>query len=395
MSKRLTLAVLLFLGIVVPLWGVYLLTRPAERFVVQAQLDVAPALNSRGNSQFVQVLQPRDFYFPEDHGPHPEYGVEWWYYTGNLDSQEGSHFGFELTLFRVALASEIPERSSDWAASQLYMGHFALTDVKNRQFYAFERFSREALGLAGASVVDDWGFRAWLEDWSVEGEGTTKPTIRLKASEGEIAVDLTLVSEKALILQGDRGFSQKSAGIGNASYYYSITRMPTTGTVSIGARSYVVDGSSWMDREWSSSALSEEQEGWDWFALQLSDGRDLMYYQLRLKDGGIDPFSGGTLVSADGSTLPITANDVELRVLEHWDSPQGDSYPVRWQLKVPSQSIDVEVTPYIKNQELEVSVRYWEGAVKVAGKSNGLPVGGNGYVEMTGYAEGARGRSPE
>lgn len=348
-----------------------------------------------GDSGFAKVLQPRDFSFPEDHGPHPEYGVEWWYYTGNLDSEEGRHFGFELTLFRIGLTSESPERNSDWAASQLYMGHFAVTDVEKNRFYAFERFSREALGLAGASVAEDQKFRVWLEDWSVDGNGTTQPTITLRAAEEDVAIELSLVSDKPLVLQGDRGFSQKSAEPGNASYYYSITRMPTSGTVSIGQQSFAVQGNSWMDREWSTSALSEDQEGWDWFALQLSDGRDLMYYQLRLEDGGVDRFSSGMVVSRDGSTTSVSADEVSISVLDTWESPRGGSYPARWRLQIPSQSLDIEVTPYIENQKLDLSVRYWEGAVKVVGKSGGLPVSGSGYVEMTGYFDGLRGRSPK
>jgi predicted secreted hydrolase len=393
MTKRITISIFLLLVVGLPTYGVYTLTRPDERLQVQAELAVAEALSSAAGAEFARALGLREFSFPADHGPHPEYGIEWWYYTGNLDAKEGRHFGFELALFRIALVSEPPDRISRWATSQLYMGHFAVTDVHNNQFYSFERFSRAALGLAGASVSDDQKFRVWLEDWVIEGEGPAMPTIHLKAAEENIAIDLKLLSGKPVVLQGDKGLSQKSAEPGNASYYYSITRMPTSGTLSIGDQSFMVEGNSWMDREWSTTALAEEQLGWDWFALQLSDGRDIMYYQFRLRDGGVDPLSSGTVILDDGSTLTLTPEDVQLEVLDHWKSPRGGSYPSKWRIRIPSQSTDLEVTPYIDNQELDVSVRYWEGAVRIRGTSQGQPISGNGYVEMTGYATGPGGRS--
>jgi predicted secreted hydrolase len=393
MTKRFAVFIFLLLIIGLPAYGVYLLTRPDERIEVQAELAVADALSSSDDAGFARAFEPREFSFPEDHGPHPEYGIEWWYYTGNLNSEQGRHFGFELALFRIALASEPPNRVSRWATSQLYMGHFAVTDVHNSQFYSFERFSRAALGLAGASVSDDQRFRVWVEDWSIEGEGAERPTIHLKAAEENIAIDLKLVSGKPLILQGDKGLSQKSAEPGNASYYYSVTRMPTRGTLSIGEQSFTVAGSSWMDREWSTSALADEQLGWDWFALQLSDGREVMFYQFRLRDGGIDPLSSGTVILADGSTLTLTPEDVQIQVLDHWESPRGGSYPSKWRMRISSESTDLEITPYINGQELDASVRYWEGAVRIRGTSKGQPISGNGYVEMTGYATGSGGRS--
>jgi predicted secreted hydrolase len=393
MTKRFAVFIFLLLIIGLPAYGVYILTRPDERIEVQAELAVADALSSSDDAGFARAFEPREFSFPEDHGPHPEYGIEWWYYTGNLNSEQGRHFGFELALFRIALASEPPNRVSRWATSQLYMGHFAVTDVHNSQFYSFERFSRAALGLAGASVSDDQRFRVWVEDWSIEGEGAERPTIHLKAAEENIAIDLKLVSGKPLILQGDKGLSQKSAEPGNASYYYSVTRMPTRGTLSIGEQSFTVAGSSWMDREWSTSALADEQLGWDWFALQLSDGREVMFYQFRLRDGGIDSLSSGTVILADGSTLTLTPEDVQIQVLDHWESPRGGSYPSKWRMRISSESTDLEITPYINGQELDASVRYWEGAVRIRGTSKGQPISGNGYVEMTGYATGSGGRS--
>jgi predicted secreted hydrolase len=393
MTKRFAISIFLLLIVGLPAYGVYMLTRADERLQVQAELAVAEALSSSSDAEFARVFQPREFSFPEDHGPHPEYGIEWWYYTGNLDSEPGRHFGFELALFRIGLASEQQDRTSRWATSQLYIGHFAVTDVHNNQFYSFERFSRAALGLAGASVSDDQKFRVWLEDWVIEGAGAERPTIRLKAAEENIAFDLKLISGKPVVLHGDKGLSQKSAEPGNASYYYSITRMPTSGTLTVGEQSFTVAGTSWMDREWSTTALAEEQLGWDWFALQLSDGRDIMFYQFRLRDGGIDPLSSGTVILDDGSTLTLAAEDVQIQVLDYWESPRGGSYPAKWRIRIPSQSTDLEITPYINDQELDVSVRYWEGAVRIKGTSKGQPISGNGYVEMTGYATDSTGRS--
>jgi predicted secreted hydrolase len=384
--KRVVLTALPVLLLALVGAGVYQVTRPPDGPAVQAGLEVSQALGGPDNAGFARAMHPREMVFPQDHGPHPEYGVEWWYYTGNVASESGRRFGYQLTLFRVGLASEAPARSSSWAASQLYMGHFALTDVANQRIHYFERFSRAALGLAGANLVDDQGFQVWLEDWRVDGEGAEQPKVRLQASQDGTGVDLTLVSAKPLVLQGDRGLSQKSAEPGNASYYYSITRMDTSGAVHVGGQTYPVVGQSWMDREWSTSALGEDQAGWDWFSLQLSDGRDLMYYQLRLEDGGVDPSSSGIVVAANGEARTLSAQEVDLEVLDRWESPRGSSYPARWRLQVPSHSIEVVVTPLVADQELDLTVRYWEGAVQLEGVSAGAPVSGSGYVELTGYA---------
>ena len=371
--------------------GVIALDRPNETADIRAELSVIKALSFGIENGFTRVVETKKFSFPEDHGPHPDYGVEWWYYTGNLEAEGGRHFGFELTFFRIGLDSDPDLRRSSWGASQLYMAHLGLTDVRGKRFYSFERFSRGALGLAGAEAFP---FRVWLEDWSVESTGTETVPVRLAAQSVDIGIDLFLNSVKPVVLHGDRGLSQKSSEIGNASYYYSMTRMPTQGTVRIGKEIYSVTGSSWMDREWSTTALSDEQVGWDWFAIQLSDGREVMYYQMRLRQGGIDPFSSGTLVSEDGATRRIGPEDVRITVEDHWQSPLGGSpYPSRWRFQIPSEGLDIEIAPYIEAQELNVSVRYWEGAVHIQGTSAGAPVSGDGYVEMTGYAGSSGGRS--
>lgn len=364
-------------------WGVYALTHPSEAVEVRASLSVSDAL-SIVDSGFELVMGPRRFEFPADHGPHPEYALEWWYYTGNLETSEGRRFGYELTFFRRGVGTGGAARSSEWATEQIYFAHFALTDVANDEFYTFERFSRDALGLAGASAAP---FRVWIEDWSVSGADGGVLPMRLEASDENVSIDLVLNSEKSIVLNGDGGYARKGSGPGEASYYYSMTRMPTTGMVSVEGRSHSVSGLSWLDREWSSAQLSEEHVGWDWFALQLSDGRDIMYYQLRPRDGVGNGFDLGTLVAADGSYSPLGAADVSIQVLDHWENPLGGTYPSRWRFRIPSEGLDIEVVPYMSDQELDTVVRYWEGAVRIEGTANGNPVEGSGYVELTGYAE--------
>ncbi|MDW8213492.1 MAG: lipocalin-like domain-containing protein [Roseiflexaceae bacterium] len=351
---------------------------PAPSAEPRARLAVAEAMAGGDMAGFARAVEPRPFVFPRDHGPHPEYAIEWWYYTGNLQSPEGRRFGFQFTIFRTGLMPGEPERPSAWAANSVYMAHFALSDISGGRFHAFERFSRGAAGLAGAQSEP---FRVWLEDWIAEGVGPDGTPMRVRAAEGDVAIDLTLTAGKPPVLQGDRGLSQKSADAGNASYYYSFTRMPISGTVRVGGATHRVSGLGWMDREWSTSALGENQVGWDWFALHLDDGRDLMFYRLRLRDGGIDPYSKGVLVNADGMAQRLDADDVLVEPLDYWTSPRsGATYPARWRLRVPAEAIDLTLTPLLADQELPVTVVYWEGAVSISGSASG-----SGYIEMTGY----------
>lgn len=198
-----------------------------------------------------------------------------------------------------------------------------------------------------------------------------------------MAVDVTLRPEKPLVLQGNQGLSQKGPGAGNASYYYSYTRLRTDGRLVTGGDTVQVTGDSWMDREWSTSALGPNQVGWDWFALQLEDGRDLMYYQLRNEDGSPSSYSEGIVVGPEGESQKLDRTDVSIEVLDTWTTPDGShTYPIEWSLRVPEHNVDVRVIPYLRNQELDVSVRYWEGAVRVEGSATG-----RGYVEMTGYGD--------
>lgn len=334
---------------------------------------------------------PRDFEFPADHGPHRAFRNEWWYVTGNLDDAAGRRFGYELTLFRFALApagAGPAEARSHWRSREVMVGHFALTDVRAGRFHVAERFSRPALGLAGASGPP---VRVWLEDWSLaqrEAGGDSAAaggTWVLQARHQGIAVDLSLVPQRGPVLNGRGGLSQKSEEPGNASYYYSMPRLETRGTLTVDGEARAVSGLSWMDREWGSRGLSETQAGWDWFALQLDDGSNLMFYQLRELDGAPHAMSAGTWIPAQGAPLQLSRDDVALEVRDYWDSPAGGRYPMGWTLTVPAQGLSLQVEPVLEAQELETGVRYWEGAVDVGGERDAEPVRGRGYVELTGY----------
>jgi predicted secreted hydrolase len=345
--------------------------------------QLADLLGSDADPAFARAIAPREFIFPEDHGPHPEFRNEWWYITGNLDSEDGERFGFELTIFRFALTPGVSPSNSAWRTNQVYIAHLAVTDANNERFYVAQRYSRGAVGLAGAQAAP---FRVWIDDWEMAEKAETGAW-RLIADDDDFGIDLELSALKPPVLNGIDGLSQKSADPSNASYYYSITRLQTKGNLRIGESDYTVSGLSWLDREWSTSALAADQVGWDWFALQLDDGSDLMIYGLRLQDGTRDPASAGTFVDANGVTEHLTYDDVEISVLDEWSSPEGGSYPSRWLLRVPRFGLELVVTPIISDQELFTTVRYWEGAVDVKGEHELRPVEGRGYAELTGYAE--------
>ena len=359
----------------------------SSRRGVGATLSVTEALAAGSTAGFERALVPRAIGFPADHGPHPSFRTEWWYWTGNLRASgdaAGRRFGFQLTFFRTALAATTAPRQSAWGTRDVYLAHLALTDVDGGRFHAGDRWARGTLDLAGARGAP---FRVWLGDWVAEARDEAARSLRLRAGEGDVRIDLTLAEGKPPVLHGERGLSRKSAEPGNASYYYSLTRMPVSGTVHTGGGAFPVEGLAWMDREWSTSALGPDQVGWDWFALQLDDGRELMLYRLRQRDGGISPASQGTLVAADGAARALDRDAVEVLVLDHWTSPRGGTrYPARWRLRVPSAGVDLVVTPLLRDQELDLAVRYWEGAVRVEGTAGGRAVHGSGYVELVGYA---------
>lgn len=333
---------------------------------------------------FRQVYKPVPFEFPKDHGPHPDYQQEWWYYTGNLADANGNRYGFQFTIFRRGIVPGQPERESEWATHQIYFAHFTVTDVTGQTFESHERYSRANPGLAGAQGLPT--YHVWIDDWYAKEIEPGK--VQLKASEGEIGINLILEQAKPIALQGNQGFSAKSDRPGNASYYYSITDNETSGTITTPRGTFNVTGNVWMDREWSTSDLPPGATGWDWFSLQLDDDREVMFFQIRREDGSVYPGASGLVVYPDGSTRYLPEDEVQVEVLDRWTSPRsGATYPAEWTFKVPAENIDLHILPLLNDQELDVSFVYWEGAVKIEGTQTGY-----GYVEMTGYNNSMRGR---
>ena len=343
--------------------------------------QIPPTLDSTG---FARVTGPQPLSFPADYGAHPDYQSEWWYYTGNLADAAGQRFGYQLTFFRRGLIPPAQQqtRTSDWAPDQVYMAHFAVTDVGANRYSARERLSRGAAGLAGAQADP---FRVWLENWSANAGDPG--VYHLNADAGGQAIDLTLKDAKGPILEGDRGYSQKGPERGNASMYYSLTRLETTGMITSGGPTYNVTGLSWMDHEFSTSALAPGQIGWDWFAIQLDNNAEMMLYRMRRADGSADQFTSGQVIASDGTSTRLSPGQFSIDELGTWRSPHsGATYPAGWHVEVPSSGLSLDIQPLVADQELNVSLTYWEGAVRISGSQNGKPVSGYGYVELTGYA---------
>ncbi len=337
----------------------------------------ARGLLSNAPEAFRRVTGPQPLNFPQDHGAHPDYRNEWWYFTGNLSDRQGRRFGFHFTLFRFALGA-LETLDSPFHADQLWMAHLALSDAERGQHFQAERFARGTLGLAGATPE-----RWWLRDWTVEWQADAW---HLKAAGEEFALALRLAPTRPLVLQGDAGYSRKGPEPGNASRYYSATRLAADGKLTREGELVEVSGLAWLDREWGSSQLSPDLSGWDWFALQLDDGRDLMVYRLRRDDGTASPFSAGVLVDPDGSYQTLQKHDFTARPQRWWTDQQGASWPVEWQLKLPLAELSMTVEAVFDEQLFTGSVVYWEGAVDVLDTASGVTLG-KGYLELSGYAD--------
>jgi predicted secreted hydrolase len=346
------------------------------------QPGVLPAQAEGG---FAQADTPHTFSFPRDHGPHPEFRQEWWYVTGNLDGAHGERFGFELTFFRFALGAHEEPRAatSAWRTRQVYMAHFAISDVTAGRFRYAQKLSRDALGLAGAQGEP---LRVWIDDWTlVTASGADW---KLAAAQPEYSLELELHPLTPPVLNGEAGLSRKSEQPGSASYYYSLPRSAVHGTLWQQGRPLAVQGLAWLDREWGSGGLGSSEVGWDWFALQLDDGTALMFYALRARDGSRDPHSAGTWVESSGEAHGLASSAVDIEVTDHWNSADGVRYPAGWRIRVPSLALDVAVHPVLADQELKTTPRYFEGAVDVRGARAGHALDGRGYVELVGYAAG-------
>ena len=332
-------------------------------------------------SGFARAIDPWDWQFPLDHGAHPAFQTEWWYYTGNLATADGRRFGFQFTIFRRALSPFSPPTDSEFRTNDIYMAHFTLSDIASGNFYHDVRYARGAAGLAGATA--DPLYRVWLEDWEVRAENDDATTTHITAASDEFAVGLQLQPVKPPALQGENGLSPKSAEIGNASYYYSLSRLLTSGTVKVGEQIFKVDGNAWMDHEFSTSALGDNAQGWDWFGLIFDDDSELMVGQIRLVDGGIEPVFGGLLIFPDGSASTLDADDIAITVTDTWRSPHSDAdYPAGWDIDIGgAHSFRIHVDPLQADQELHgAGIVYWEGAVSISGDKTGY-----GYAELTGY----------
>lgn len=373
----LTLAIVALLGFIIA-------GRALERGDAAGSGVAALLTETNPPAGFAYAREPRMFVFPRDHGEHPDFRSEWWYFTGNLQDGERA-FGFQLTVFRFALRPAGGNRgsTSPWRSNQVYLAHFAVSDIGNDMFYSAERRARPALDQAGVSVDPT---AVWLHDWRMERDHGAAETWHLRAARESAAINLTLRAERAIVAQGDRGLSHKSATPGNASYYYSIPRFTAQGTVEVGDQTHTVHGTAWFDHEWSTSALAADQIGWDWFSLQLDDGRDLMFYQLRDVRGRADPASHGILINPDGSSTTLTRAQISLSVLDYWRSPaSGARYPAAWRIRIPDHKLDLHVRPRMAAQEWHANFTYWEGAVTATGTAHDAAVAGMGYVELVGY----------
>ncbi|HEY3899147.1 MAG TPA: lipocalin-like domain-containing protein [Chthoniobacter sp.] len=325
------------------------------------------------------------FEFPRDHHQHPEFKTEWWYFTGRLEDESGDVFGYQITFFRQGLRplADRGGTTSRFIVDDLKFAHFAISDIHGQRFHFSQKRNRGAFGEAGFSDSDRL---AWIENWTLQ----LKPdgAFALHAEDEAAELQLRLENTKPFVVHGENGISQKADGVGRASHYYSGTRLATTGSLVLGGKSRPVHGESWLDREWGSNQLAPNQVGWNWFSLQFTDGTELMLYQMRLKDGGLDPNSSGTFVDQNGASQHLRRDDYQLVPTKYWTSKSsGGRYPISWQLTVPKVGLHAEISTPLESQELVLEpIAYWEGLVEIQGTRNAAAVRGHGYMELTGYA---------
>lgn len=341
-------------------------------------------------SSFTPARPGYVYAFPRDHGSHDSFQTEWWYFTGHVLDEDGRRFGYELTFFRRGIDHpDVRNNPSAWAIRQVYLAHFALTDETSGRFRMAEKMSRAGIGKAGARPG---GLDVWVDRWSVRAMPGHPHRFQLIAEADQFAVQLTVESLKPPVVHGIEGISQKGEHSHYASHYYSLTRLATRGIVRVEGVEFRVEGESWMDHEFGSADLAEGLVGWDWFSLQLANDHEIMAYWLRRSTGEFSSASSGTLVKEDGTSMPLTREDMQVVVEEYWTSPKsGARYPSQWTFGIPSRDISLRLVPRMADQELittqSTGVTYWEGAVDVTGTWQGDPIEGKGYVELTGYAK--------
>jgi len=342
---------------------------------------------------FLTVTGPCHLIFPKDHGAHPGYRTEWWYYTGNLQSDAGAPYGFQLTIFRRQISppdaqKQWPKPHSAWRTQQVYIGHAAISDISKKRFLTSELIARESLGIAGESHKAN-ETTIFIKNWSAK---IAAGSHMLKAATDDFSYKLTLQAVKPPVLHGNAGYSLKGSTPERASCYYSITRLIAEGTLTLDDKTIPVKGLSWMDHEFSTAALEPGIIGWDWFSLQLSDQSEIMLFQLRNEYGGLHASSSGTFVDPSGRSSHLSREDFSIEVLDRWKSPKsGAIYPVRWRVTVFPPALQLNVVANMSNQEMQTprstGVTYWEGSVGAKGSIAEHAVQGQGYVELTGYAK--------
>jgi predicted secreted hydrolase len=353
-----------------------------------AALLILSLLPGAASAQYRAALPGYQYSFPRDHFNHSDYQTEWWYYTGNVSTASGRAFGFQITFFRQAVQRS-QAQDSPWVIEDLYLAHLALSDLSGGKFYHSERLNRAGPGIAG---VSEQAGRIWNGNWQILWQRNRQ---NLEAVADQWTLRLTLEARKPPVIHGLQGISQKASGPGQASHYISLTRLSAAGTIALGGQTYAVEGTAWMDHEFFTHPLAPEQVGWDWLSLQLDDQTELMLFRLRRQDGSLDPYSAGTYVDSSGQSRHLSAQEFMLRPqtqrpADAWTSPAtGATYPIRWQVTVPSLSLDMEISTRLPQQEMTTTSRqapnYWEGAVQSTGTRGSTPITGAGYLEMTGY----------
>jgi predicted secreted hydrolase len=348
---------------------------------------------AQDKSGFLSVNGPCNLVFPEDHGSHPGYRTEWWYYTGNLEAENSNRYGFQLTFFRSQINApgdekRWPQPHSAWRTRQIYLGHAAITDILKNRHLQSELMARETLKMAGV-IPKTTGTLVFIKDWSAN-IGADRHL--LKAVTDAFSYELTLKPAKPPVLHGQAGYSRKGSTPERASCYYSLTRLKTDGVLTVGGRKTAVRGFSWMDHEFSTAPLEPGIIGWDWFSLQLSDQTEIMLYLMRNEQGRFSQAASGTFIDVSGRSRPLTKDDFRVDVLDTWKSPHSRAvYPVRWRLTVFPLAIQLTAKANIPDQEMQTQattgVTYWEGSISIKGSVGKYPVKGSGYAELTGYAQ--------
>lgn len=324
-------------------------------------------------SGFAAVVPGRMLMFPVDHGPHPDYRIEWWYVTANLMDSTGAAYGAQWTLFRQAMAPGAQQEG--WANQQIWMGHAAVTRADAHRYS--ETFARGGVGQAGVGLKP---FRAWIDSWEMRGldgmSDTTIAPLELKASGPDFSYALRLDADRPLVLQGDAGYSKKSER-GQASYYFSQPYFKAAGILTIDDKSVQVTGQAWMDREWSSQPLASDQTGWDWLSLHLESAEKLMLFRLRQADG--QNYFSGNWIGTDGTSVQIAPANIIMTPTAS-TAIENRKVPTGWSIAIPSRGLKIETKPLNAKSWMATSFPYWEGPISFRGSHSGV-----GYLEMTGY----------